>query len=530
MEEQFETISMGFVIGRLHLREDITLDKFLSISNKVVDQAIDTIDGALDKAGLQTSDIDLVILAGGSSQLPKVSEKIYEKIGIEPNVIPKDLMMAVSYGAALYQRDIYNLPQSEASQKILGDSLAIEVNDNGHRCNKLLLNYNAKLPASEQYTLPLMAGQDEVIINLVTLDGTTDITNKRLNQKKLKLSSDATKIIVTINVDTNKIITVTAKDPNDPKNIVELRVDKNVLSDQQLTDTRARLGIVINDVVLETNTTLQPCIGIDLGTTTSELSFVNRAGEIEFGCLENKEPAGDYDKNSFPSTVFFRDGTRDVVACSIENKNVRETHGRFFDKFKTKDWNKSLETVSGIPITPERLTTYVLNKIWKTAIEDLKGYNLESAVVTVPAGFDSDQCQQVINAAHLAGINNVSLIDEPTAAFLYYKSLHDINTKDIKNVLVFDFGGGTTDVAILDVSSNKTSQHNDVKDSIYRILATNSNTNCGGQDVDRELCKYVEGQFKKKNKKDFPKFKESILMAKVESAKIALSTMYSANN
>ena len=106
MAKDSVTIKVPYASGRKNLNETLTLEDLVRISEPVIERAIEPVWDALAKANLKKEDIDLVILAGGSSQLPGVYTKIRDAIGIEPRTIPKEMMLAISYGAALYQREI----------------------------------------------------------------------------------------------------------------------------------------------------------------------------------------------------------------------------------------------------------------------------------------------------------------------------------------------------------------------------------------------------------------------------------------
>lgn len=158
MAKDTVTIRIPYASGRKNLIEDLTLKDLQRISDPIVDRAIEPIWDALDKANLGKEDIDLVILAGGSSQLPSVYSKIHDVIGIEPRIIPKNLMLAISYGASLYQREIFNYPKVKRDVRTLGNSLGLIVDDGGRRSVKLLLNHNQSLPAKQVYTFEVGEG------------------------------------------------------------------------------------------------------------------------------------------------------------------------------------------------------------------------------------------------------------------------------------------------------------------------------------------------------------------------------------
>jgi molecular chaperone DnaK (HSP70) len=150
----------------------------------------------------------------------------------------------------------------------------------------------------------------------------------------------------------------------------------------------------------------------------------------------------------------------------------------------------------------------------------------QSAVITVPAAFTFDECQDTYNAAQIAGIQNVTLIDEPTAAFYYYKHVQEIDKNEIRNVLVFDFGGGTADVAILDVQQENLENGNEYKDCVYTVLATSGDIHCGGRDIDAALVDEVCRRFEEHKGCKVSPTNMRELRKKVEAAKITLSEAY----
>ena len=516
-------ISIPFISGRKNLIEELTLADLNRISGPIVDKAIEPIWEALDKANLSKEDIDLVILAGGSSQLPCVCSKIYDALGIEPRIIPKNLMLAISYGAALYQREIFNLPKEKREVRTLGRSLGIMVSDGGRRSAKLLLGHNKPLPARESHTFELDENQSEVSINLVTLLGNTDKVDKKLKQRNLKLSKNATQVVVEITVTENRLIELTAYDPKhqDEKSIIQ--VDRQALSESDLLEKRKQLGI---EVVSYSGTTVQPCIGIDLGTTTTELAYANRTGDVSLSQLKNPDVPTQYSDYCFPSIIFFKDGidnpeVANTAACSAVGDAGAADNVCM--NFKIANRNKYAASIDGTNLSVCDLSAILLHKVWETARSTFPDMNLNSAVVTVPAGFDFDACQDTYNAAKMAGIENVTLIDEPTAAYLYYSHVQELDTAGIRNVLVFDFGGGTADVAVLDVKNQAYKDSHEYKDCLYTVLSVSGAVDCGGKSVDDALVAEIRDRFETQNNCQISATNMRRLRAEVEKAKVQLS-------
>ena len=518
------TIKIPFASGRKNLIEDLTLADLQRISNPIIDRAIEPIWDALDKANLDKKDIDLVILAGGSSQLPSVYSKIYDAIGIAPRIIPKNLMLAISYGASLYQREIFNYPKLKRDVRTLGNSLGLIVDDGGRRSVKLLLNHNQTLPARQRYTFEVAEGQSEVSINLVTLLGNSDKIDRKLKQRNLKLSADASQVVVEITVTENRLIELTAYDPKHKNEKSIIQVDSQMMSEKDIMEKRKQLGIEIAANAVRKN--VQPCIGIDLGTTTTELTYVNRAGDAELMHLVNPEAPAQYSEYCFPSVIYFRDGLENpeianTKACDAMG-NAAES-GKVCGGFKIANRNKYVISIDGKGLSVSDLSAILLSKVWETAKATFGDMDLKSAVVTVPAAFDFDACQDTYNAAKMAGIEHVTLIDEPTAAYLYYSHVQGLDTSNIRNVLVFDFGGGTADVAVLDVKNEAYAESHEYKDCLFKVLGVSGAVNCGGKSIDDAIVEEIKTRFETKNACELPATSLRRLRTEVEKAKVQLS-------
>ncbi len=525
MAKKSVTIRIPYASGRNNLIEELTLEDLEKICSPIIDRAIDKIWEALDKANLTKEDLDLVILAGGSSQLPNVYTKLRDTLNIEPRIIPNNLMLAVSYGAALYQREIFLYPKLKRDVRTLGNTLGLMVDDGGKKCVKLLLNHNQPLPASQNYTFELAEGQTDVSINLVTLIGNSDKIDRKLKQRNIKLNEGATQVEVDITVTENRLIEVAAFDPKHKDEKTIIQVDNQILSDKDLAEKRKKLGIEI--VAYELSKNIQPCIGIDLGTTTTELTYANRTGDVELMYIENPEAPSQYARYSFPSVIYFKNGLdkpeiANTAACNaLSNADVSE---KVCGSFKIADRNKNVISVEGKGLSVSELSAILLNKVWETAKTVFGEMDLKNAVVTVPAAFDFDACQDTYNAAKMAGIENVTLIDEPTAAYLYYSYVQNLDTSSVKNVLVFDFGGGTADIAVLDVKNEAFSESHEFKDCLYSVLGVSGAVNCGGKSIDDAIVEEIKRRFESKNNCTITATNLKRLYAEVEKAKVALSS------
>lgn len=521
-------IKIPYAQGRKHLSEELSLDDLNRLSEPIIDKAVESIWDALEKADLKKEDIDLIILAGGSSQLPGVYKKIYEIMKIRPRIIPKNLMLAISYGAALYQREIFNYPKVRREVRKLGYSLGIFVDDGGRKTFKVLLNHDQVLPAKYKHTYPIDEDQTEVSIDLVMQYGKQ---TKRLKQRTLKLSEKASSIVVEVTVTENRLIELTAYDPNDKNNRSIIQVDRQSMSDSEISKKRRKLGI--ESVTNELRKNGQPCIGIDLGTTTTELAYTNRSSEAELKYMINPDSPSFCADYCFPSVVYYKDSLSNPEvanreACdAIENANLVD---KVCKNFKIADRNRNLITVEdegvNVGVGVKDLSAVLLGKVWSTAANTFDTMDIRNAVVTVPAAFDFDECQDTYEAAKLAGIENVTLIDEPTAAYLYYSHVQGIDDRNIENVLVFDFGGGTADVAVLDIKNNNYSDNTEYKDCLYSVLGVSGQQNCGGHNIDEAITNEIRNRFEEKNSCKMSPVAVKRLKEMVEEAKIELSKYY----
>jgi len=255
-------------------------------------------------------------------------------------------------------------------------------------------------------------------------------------------------------------------------------------------------------------------IGIDLGTTYSCVG-VFRHGKVEI-------IANDQGNRTTPSYVAFTDIER-LVGNSAKNQaavnptntvfDAKRLIGRKYDdpniisdkkhwpfELTYDDTNRTQIKVQykseAKTFLPEEISAMVLGYMKDTA-EAYLGGKVVDAVVTVPAYFNDSQRQSTKDAGAIAGLNVLRIINEPTAAAISY-GLDKQNIKD-QNVLIFDLGGGTFDVSILNID-----------DGIFEVLSTAGDTHLGGEDFDNRLVNHFISEFKRKNKKDVTSNKKSL--------------------
>jgi molecular chaperone DnaK len=247
-----------------------------------------------------------------------------------------------------------------------------------------------------------------------------------------------------------------------------------------------------------------PVLGIDLGTTFSAMSLVNRFGKPEI--IANAEGFA-----TTPSVVHFYDND----ACVVGEEAVKmvvidpENVVRFIKRHMGEE-DFTLEFF-GRPYTPQEISALILRKIKEDA-EDLLGREIRDAVVTVPAYFHSAQRGATAEAGTIAGLNVLSIINEPTAAAIAY-GLDRIGGE--KKLLVLDLGGGTFDVTMMEISGTKLS-----------TKASDGNAELGGKDWDDRILNYVAEQFEEKfgldPRDDSAPYQE--LYERCLNAKLTLST------
>ncbi|MCX8158519.1 MAG: molecular chaperone DnaK [Candidatus Diapherotrites archaeon] len=248
-------------------------------------------------------------------------------------------------------------------------------------------------------------------------------------------------------------------------------------------------------------------IGIDLGTSNSAAA-VMEAGKPKM--IPAAEGVSMYGK-AFPSYVAFdKDGN--VIIGEPAKRQASTNPERTFTAFKRKMGSDYKYKVGNKEFTPQQLSAFILQKIKRDA-EEYLGEKVEKAVITCPAYFDDNQRQATKDAGKIAGLEVVRIINEPTAACLAYGL--DKQEKEQK-ILVFDLGGGTLDVTIMEFGQG-----------VFEVKSTSGDTQLGGTDMDNAIIDYIVKEFKKKEGVDLTKDKMAMqrLREAAEKAKIELSSV-----
>jgi molecular chaperone DnaK len=264
-------------------------------------------------------------------------------------------------------------------------------------------------------------------------------------------------------------------------------------------------------------------IGIDLGTTNSVVAVMER-GEPKV--IVNQEGT-----RTTPSVVGFTDSGERLVGQvarrqSITNPertiySIKRFMGRRMDEVREElrtvpyivekgPSNDARVKVDGKLYSPPEISAMVLQKL-KQAAEDYLGEKISKAVITVPAYFNDSQRQATKDAGQIAGLEVLRIVNEPTAAAMAY----GLEKKEEHKVAVYDFGGGTFDISILEVSED-----------VVQVLSTNGDTHLGGDDIDKVIIDYLVGEFKRDTSLDVSSDRMVIQRLKeaAEKAKIELSS------
>ncbi|MGI8564391.1 MAG: molecular chaperone DnaK [Candidatus Dormibacter sp.] len=265
-------------------------------------------------------------------------------------------------------------------------------------------------------------------------------------------------------------------------------------------------------------------VGIDLGTTNSVIAVMEGGEPV---VIPNSEGS-----RTTPSVVAFTKSNERLVgqlarrqaAVNPENtiSSIKRFMGRTFAEvdserkivpYDVRSGKEDRVTVqvpnAGKEFTPEEISAMILQKL-KADAEAYLGEKVTDAVITVPAYFNDSQRQATMNAGQIAGLNVLRIINEPTAASLAY----GLEKKANETILVFDLGGGTFDVSVLDVG-----------DGVFEVKSTNGDTHLGGDDYDRKIVDWLADEFRKENGIDLKADRQALqrLTEAAERAKIELS-------
>ncbi|HPB34226.1 MAG TPA: molecular chaperone DnaK [Caldisericia bacterium] len=248
-------------------------------------------------------------------------------------------------------------------------------------------------------------------------------------------------------------------------------------------------------------------IGIDLGTSNSAAAVIIGGKPTIIPAAEGVSLGG----KTVPSYVAFtKDGQ--LLVGEPARRQMTLNPERTITAIKRKMGTNYRVRIDDKEYTPEQISAFILQKIKKDA-EAYLGERVEKAVITVPAYFNDNQRQATKDAGKIAGLEVVRLINEPTAAAFAYGL--NKSEKELK-IIVFDFGGGTLDVTIMDFG-----------EGVFQVVSTSGDTQLGGRDMDEALLNYVVDDFRKetgvdllKDPKALPRLREAVEKAKIELSSV----------
>ncbi len=264
-------------------------------------------------------------------------------------------------------------------------------------------------------------------------------------------------------------------------------------------------------------------IGIDLGTTNSVVA-VMEGGEPKV--IINEEGS-----RLTPSVVAFTKDGEVLVGQTAKRQAITNPENTIFSikRFVGRRFNEVQEEIKTVPYkvvgdqdgnvrvdvrgkqyTPQEISAFVLQKLRKSA-EAYLGQQIDDAVITVPAYFNDSQRQATKDAGRIAGLNVLRIINEPTASALAY----GLDKKKDETIAVYDFGGGTFDISILEVGDN-----------VVEVKSTNGDTHLGGDDIDQRVIDWIVAEFRKDQGIDLSKDRMALQRLKeaAERAKVELSS------
>ncbi|HET6278213.1 MAG TPA: Hsp70 family protein, partial [Candidatus Polarisedimenticolia bacterium] len=265
-------------------------------------------------------------------------------------------------------------------------------------------------------------------------------------------------------------------------------------------------------------------IGIDLGTTNSVVAIMEGGKPVVIPSAEGARTT--------PSVVAFNDKNELLVGQVAKRQAITNPENTIFSikRFMGRRMEEVTEEMKMVPYRvaagpgnavrvrvrgkehgPEQISAYVLQKM-KQSAEDYLGEKVSRAVITVPAYFNDAQRQATKDAGRIAGFEVERIVNEPTAAALAY----GLDKKKDETIAVFDFGGGTFDISILEVG-----------EGVVEVKSTNGDTHLGGDNIDQKIIDWIVSEFKKENGIDLSKDRMALQRLKetAEKAKCELSTV-----
>jgi molecular chaperone DnaK (HSP70) len=499
--------SLPYFYETVDLDDELTVPQYEAVIAPAVASAVEVAESAICKAGIGKDDLSGILLAGGSSQIPLVRDVLAERFACKTRIAAKDLMWLIAKGAAIHHRDLMTRPR-EATRLILGADLYLETFSDGRLTPTLLVPSHQTLPHQFTREFPISRHTSSLTIQLLTETGTRKQRQSRLNRRVISVASlGLTKITVKVTIDRNKTIKLAVINPKTNLLLDNVEIRGDVLSTpDEILAARSQYGLT-NVVHRPATGNQRHCIGIDLGTTTCEVVVWNQEQRTF--------------ERGIPDPQLSQVLVRDSGLISVDDGEYNPSMEGYFSNFKVdigREFDIDRYTAHGKVWPPDILSAHLLATIWRRVQERFGASDpIAEAVVTVPSDFSEDQSARVLNAARMAGIDVPILLPEPIAAFLTYADTYPAVSEAGQLFLIFDFGGGTTDVCVIETRS----------DGSVGILATYGNNAVGGKDLTYLIASRIVQRFIEANELEIcEKERERLcrtLFSKADKAKVALS-------
>lgn len=503
------SVEIPYFYGEHDLNDEWTVPEFEGLIRPLVDRALTVAENALAKAGTTADELNGILLAGGTSQIPLVKDLIEQRFGLSPKIVPRELMWLVAKGAAIYHKDLMTRPTDSVKLK-LGADLILETFTQGRIQQSVLVQGFQSLPHSFSRVFPVNREMPFLTVQLLSetssaQDGSIPLARREISTDGLSLSQ----VLVKVEIDHNKTIKLSVHDPRSGLALDRVSIEGDLLgTPEQIRAVRETYSIKVSAPKASTARRQSCAIGIDLGTTTCEAVIWDTEDRVYQHGLE--EP--------LLSQVLVRPDGR----ITVDNGDHSAKNEGFFNNFKVDigQENSSRPYVAfGKRWPPEVLSAHLLATIWaQLQVKYGQVAPLMEAVITVPSDFNPDQSAYVRNAAQIAGIENPILLAEPVAAFLAYAEDFDAVARPDQTFLIFDFGGGTTDVCVVGTKTFKR----------VEILGSDGNNNIGGKDITEDLASAILDRFVEKQQVLLKKTEREklgrLLLPVADKAKVALSS------
>lgn len=506
-------IEVEYFYKEYALIDALSIPEFEDIISPLVERAVDVAGRALQKAEMDASELNRILLAGGTSQLPLVSDLLARRFGRPTSIVPRDLMWLIAKGAAVHHRNLMTRPR-EAIEPRLGADLFLETFDRGRLEPVLLIPSHQKIPCTYDRRFAINPQAPYLTVQLLSESGTNGRSLTPLERREITVSGRAVKEIeVKVQVDQSRLIHLSVYNPKTGVALddsIEIRGDTLLTSDQ-IRLARQDYGFTEPNGIGSATKQQSVAIGIDLGTTTCEAVVWNPAKESFENGIESE----------LHSKVFVESDPLRITVGTMEKNPGDEG---YFENFKadigTQPGQDSRYIAFDKHWPPEILSAHLLSSVWhELQLKYGTKNTLNEAVITVPSDFTEDQSALVSNAARIAGIQTPILLTEPVSAFLAYVAEFPELASADSNYLVFDFGGGTTDVCIIRTRRSE----------LPEIVASSGDNRIGGKDVTSLLAGNLVERFEKKNGLTLlPEDRDSVnkrALKRAERAKVEISNM-----